>query len=313
MRAPQRPPLLFSRTIAVIALAACTWTAMGATAALAAEGGIIAPGATVQKLADGFKFTEGPAADVEGNVLFTDQPNDRILKWSTDGKLSTFMEPCGRSNGLYFDREGNLWACADEKNELWCIDPAGKPTVVVKEYEGKLLNGPNDLWIRPDGGIYFTDPFYKRPYWKRGPKEQPGECVYYLTPDRKKLVRVADDLVTPNGVIGTPDGKNLYVADLRDKKTYAYDVQRDGTLKNKRRFCEMGSDGMTIDERGNVYLTGRGVTVFDATGNQIEQIPVDARWTANVCFGGPDMRTLFITASEGLYAIRMRVRGVRSQ
>jgi gluconolactonase len=294
-------------------LGVSTLAALVVTGAPAADEGIIAPGATVEELADGFKFTEGPAADAEGNVFFTDQPNDRILEWSTDGNLSTFMQPCGRCNGLCFDSEGNLWACADEKNELWCIDPDGKVTVAVKAYEGKLLNGPNDLWIRPDGGIYFTDPFYKRPYWKRGPKEQDTEGVYFLTPDRKKLLRVADDLVTPNGVIGTPDGKTLYVADLRAKKTYAYDVQPDGTLKNKRLFCEMGSDGMTIDDAGNVYLTGRGVTVFDSDGNQIEHIPVDARWTANVCFGGPNMHTLFITASQGLYAIRMRVRGVGSQ
>ena len=277
-----------------------------------AEKGIIAPGAKVEKLAEEFKFTEGPAPDADGNVFFTDQPNDRILKWSTDGKLTTYKQPCGRSNGLYFDARGNLWACADEKNELWCIDPSGKVKVVVKDYEGKLLNAPNDLWIRPDGGLYFTDPFYKRSYWKRGPKEQDRECVYYLAPDRKKLSRVADDLVQPNGVIGTPDGKTLYVADIRAKKTYAYDVRDDGTLADKRLFCEMGSDGMTIDNEGNVYLTGKGVTVFDPSGKKIEHIPVDARWTANVCFGGKDRHTLFITASKGLYSIRMRVTGVGS-
>ncbi len=280
---------------------------------LGAEEGIIAPGAKVEKLADGFKFTEGPAADADGNVFFTDQPNDRILKWSVDGKLSTYKQPCGRSNGLCFDGQGNLWACADEKNELWRIDPKGKVTVVVDDYKGKLLNGPNDIWIRPDGGIYFTDPFYKRPYWKRGPSEQDGQCVYYLTPDRKKLTRVADDLVQPNGLIGTPDDKTLYVADIRAKKTYAYDIQDDGTLSGKRLFCEMGSDGMTIDSEGNVYLTGKGVTVFDPSGKKIEHIPVDARWSANVCFGGKDRHTLFITASQGLYGLRMRVKGVGSQ
>ena len=128
-------------------------------------------GAKLTVLAGGFEFTEGPAADAQGNVFFTDQPNDRIMKWSTDGKLTTFMKPCGRSNGLCFDAQGNLWACADEKNEMWRIDPAGKVTVVVKDYQGKLLNGPNDVWLRPDGGLYFTDPYYQRPYWKRGPKE----------------------------------------------------------------------------------------------------------------------------------------------
>ncbi len=290
------------------------WFAISAGAeAVAAESGIIAPGAKVEQLADGFKFTEGPAADAEGNVYFTDQPNDRILEWSTEGKLSTAMQPCGRSNGLCFDAQGNLWACADEKNELWRIDPAGKVAVVVKEYGGKLLNGPNDVWIRPDGGIYFTDPLYKRPYWKRGPQEQDGQCVYYLAPEGQKLTRVAGDLQQPNGVIGTPDGKTLYVADIRAKKTYAYAIQPDGTLAGKRLFCELGSDGMTIDSEGNVYLTGRGVTVFAPSGKQIEHIAVDARWTANVCFGGKDRQTLFITASQGLYGIRMRVNGVGSQ
>ncbi len=281
--------------------------------ATAADSGIIAPGAKVEKLADGFKFTEGPASDAAGNVYFTDQPNDRILKWSTEGKLSTFLQPCGRSNGLCFDSQGKLWACADEKNELWSIDQAGKATVVLKNYDGKLLNGPNDLWIRPDGGIYFSDPLYKRPYWNRGPSEQDVQAVYYLTPDRQKLVRVAADLKQPNGVIGTPDGKKLYVADIGAKKTYAYSIQPDGTLTDKQLFCELGSDGMTIDERGNVYLTGKGVTVFDPSGKQIEQIPVEEGWTANVCFGGTDQHTLFITASRGLYGLRMQVRGAGSQ
>ena len=274
---------------------------------------VIAPGAKLEKLAGNFKFTEGPAADAEGNVYFTDQPNDRILKWSVDGKLTTHLQPCGRSNGLCFDAKGNLWACADEKNELWLIDPKGKVTVVVKDYKGKLLNGPNDIWIRPDGGAYFTDPYYKRDYWKRGPKEQDKEAVYYLAPDHKTLTRVADDLQQPNGIIGTPDGKTLYVADIRGNKTYAYDIQDDGALKNKRLFCMLGSDGMTIDSAGNVYLTGKGVTVFDKTGKQIEKIAVDEPWTANVCFGGKERDTLFITASTALYGIKMRVKGVGSQ
>ncbi len=304
-RAQDRKSVLILCTSAVVMF--------GAAPAPAAEDAIIAPGAEVELLADGFKFTEGPAADAEGNVFFTDQPNDRILKWSVDGKLSAYMQPCGRSNGLCFDAVGNLWACADEKNELWCIDPDGKPTVVIKSFQGKLLNAPNDLWIDPAGGIYFTDPFYKRSYWKRGPSEQDVQGVYYLPPDRKKLVRVVDDLVQPNGLIGTPDGKILYVADIGGKKTYAFDVRKDGTLSGKRLFCELGSDGMTIDDRGNVYLTGRGVTVFDPAGKQIEQIDVAPGWTANVCFGGKDARTLIITATKGLYGLRMNVKGVGSQ
>ncbi len=272
---------------------------------------IIAPGAEVVKLADGFKFTEGPAVDREGNVYFTDQPNNKILKWSVDGKLSTFHDSPGRANGLYFDRRGKLLACADLNNELWSIDMDGKHTVLVNGYKGKKLNGPNDLWERPDGGIYFTDPFYKRPYWDRGPMEQDGQHVYYLSPDRNRLVRVTDDLVQPNGIIGTPDGKYLYVADIGDKKTYRYKINEDGSITDKKLFCSMGSDGMTIDNEGNIYLTGRGVTVFNPEGEKIQHIPIDAGWTANVTFGGKDRHTLFITAQKSLFALQMRVKGVK--
>jgi gluconolactonase len=273
------------------------------------QASIVAEGAKLEKLAGDFKFTEGPAVDSAGNVFFTDQPNDRILEWSIEGRLSTFMQPGGRANGLYFDSKGNLLACADENNQLWSIEPSRKVTVLVKGYQGKLLNGPNDLWVASDDGIYFTDPLYKRPYWKRGTMEQDGQHVYYLSPDHIRLIRVADDLKQPNGIIGTPDGRTLYVADIGAGRTYAYDIRKDGTLTGKRLFCELGSDGMTIDEDGNVYLTGKGVTVFDRTGKEIAHIDVIEPWTANVCFGGKDRRTLFITASTGLYAIRTRVKG----
>jgi gluconolactonase len=284
------------------------------TVGVRADDSPVAAGARVEKLAEGFKFTEGPAADAKGNVYFTDQPNDRIMMWGTDGKLSEFMKPAGRSNGLCFGPDGKLWACADEKNELWTIDVATKKhTVVLNGYKGKLLNGPNDVWVRPDGGLYFTDPFYKRDYWKRGPKEQDTQGVYFLAADGKTLTRVADDLKQPNGVIGTPDGKTLYVADIGDRKTYSYAIQKDGSLTEKKLFCEMGSDGMTLDEKGNVYLTGRGVTVFDKAGKKLTQIDVPEGWTANVCFGGADMKTLFITASTRLYGLKMNVKGAGSQ
>jgi len=272
---------------------------------------IAARGAKPEKLAGGFGFTEGPAVDAAGNVYFTDQPNDRILRWSTAGELSTFLEPSGRANGLFFDRHGNLLACADEKNELWSIDPSGAKTVLVERYAEKRLNGPNDLWIAPDGGVYFTDPFYRREYWEHTEREQDGEHVYWLSPDRREVRRVAEGFVRPNGIVGTPDGRVLYVADLGAKKTWQFRIRPDGSLTSRKPFCELGSDGMTIDDAGNVYLTGKGVTVFDATGRQIDAIAVEAAWTANVCFGGADLRTLFITAQEGLWALPTRVRGVR--
>lgn len=280
----------------------------------AADRSVIAAGAELEKLAGGFLFTEGPTADAAGNVFFTDQPNDCIYEWSVDGKLSTFLHPCGRSNGLCFDAQGNVWACAEQRGELWCIDPTGKATVVVKDYQGKRLDGPNDVWVRPDGGLYFTDPNYVNASDRVGRAEQDTEAVYYLAPNHQKLVRVIADLGHPNGIIGTPDGKILYVASMGGSLTHAYDIQPDGTLTKKKLFCWMESDGMTIDDEGNVYLTGFGVYVFDKTGQQIEHIRVPQEsWTANVCFGGKDHQTLFITATTDLYAIRMRVKGVDSQ
>jgi len=274
-----------------------------------AGAGVLAPGATLEKLAGGFDFTEGPTSDRAGNIYFTDQPNDRILKWSVDGGLSTFLQPAGRANGMYFDAAGSLLACADARTELWSIAPDGTHVVLASRYDGKPLNGPNDVWARPGGGIYFTDPFYKRPWWDYAERPQDGQHVYFLSADRKTLTRVATDLVQPNGIIGSPDGKTLYVADIGARKTYAFDIQPDGTLANKRLRAEAGSDGMTLDEDGNLYLTGRGVAVFDKDGRKIEQIDVPEPWAANVSFGGPDRKTLFITASKGLYAIKLRVKG----
>jgi gluconolactonase len=275
---------------------------------------IIREGAHIEKLAGDFSFTEGPASDAKGNVYFTDQPNDRILKWSTDDKLSTWMQPSGRSNGLCFDKQGNLWSCADEKNALWIIDMDQKFTVVRDSYNKAKLNGPNDVWVAPDGTVFFTDPFYKRPWWDHETSQQDAQGVYSLSPDHQMLDRVIDDLKQPNGIIGTPDGKIIYIADIGDTKTYSYTIEENGTLTNRKLFCEMGSDGMTIDENSNVYLTNAaGVTIFNSKGEKIENIKIDEPWTANVCFGGPDMKSLFITAKSGLYRIKMNVKGVGSQ
>ena len=191
------------------------------------------------------------------------------------------------------------------------IDKNKKVTVLVKDFEGKKLNGPNDLWVDPKGGIYFTDPFYKRDWWARTEKEIDPENVYYLSPDRKKLVVVATDFVRPNGIVGSADGKKLYVADINAKKTYSFQINADGSLSDRKLFAEMGSDGMTIDNKRNVYLTGKGVTVFDENGKQVDHIAVEEPWTANVCFGGKGQKTLFITASKSVYTLKMNVKGVR--
>lgn len=274
---------------------------------------IIAPGAKVEKLGDGYKFTEGPVADAQGNVFFTDQPNNKIIRWdAATGAFSTFSDNSGRANGMYFDKKGNLVACSDEDNQVWSFDKTGKATVLVKEYDGKLLNGPNDLWIDPKGGMYLTDPLYPRDYWKRDPKmQQDGEHVYYLSPDGKKLVRVDDQLKKPNGIIGTADGKKLYVADIGAGKTYLYDINKDGSLSNKTLFVSKGSDGMILDNEGNLYITGNGVTVFNNKGEEIAHFPIHKGWTANLCFGGKNRDLLFITAETAVYGIKMRVKGIK--
>lgn len=272
---------------------------------------IIVKNAKPIQVSEEFIFTEGPAADANGNVYFTDQPNNRIMKWSIDGDLSIFMDDCGRSNGLYFDNNGLLLACADENNQLWSINTETKEVnILIDKFDNKNLNGPNDLWVDAKGGIYFTDPNYKRDYWKDSIIQVETQNIYYISPDKQSIVVVEDDIVKPNGIIGSADGKALFVADIGDNKTYKYVIEEDGSLSNRRLFCEMGSDGMTMDERGNVYLTSKGVFVFNAEGIQIEHIEIDKEWTANVTFGGADRKTLFITAMNSVYTLPMNVKGV---
>lgn len=271
---------------------------------------VVAKGAKLKEISKQFSFTEGPAVNKKGDVYFTDQPNNKIWKYTADGELSVFMENAGRSNGTYFDSKGNLITCADEKNELWSISPKGEVTVLLSNYQGRRFNGPNDLWIDGKGGIYFTDPYYQRKWWEHTEPEITDMNVYYLPKGAKEAVVVDDNIIRPNGLIGTPDGKHLYVADIEDNKTYKYDINQDGSLTNRQLFANLGSDGMTIDNHGNVYLTGKGVTIFDSKGIKIANIPVPAPWTANICFGGKDRDMLFITASEGIYTLQMQVKGV---
>ncbi len=277
----------------------------------AQDNNLIADGAELQLVADGFEFTEGPAADTQGNVYFTDQPNNRIHKWSVeDNKVNVFMEDAGRANGLYFDADNNLYAAADKHSEIWMINSNKEVSVLLGGFRGQRFNGPNDLWIAPDGGIFFTDPFYKRDYWKHTEQPIKEQRVYYLTPNRKGLFIAAEGLVKPNGIIGTADGEFLYVADIGDNKTWKYSIGKDGKLEDKILFTELGSDGMTIDEQGNLYLTGDGVTVFNPKGEKILHIPIDKEWTANVTFGGKDNKTLFITAMDSFYSLEMNVGGL---
>ena len=180
---------------------------------------------------------------------------------------------------------------------------------IAENYNGQPLNAPNDLWISPNGGIYFSDPYYARDYWEPGRKEvQDKRGVYYLNPEGK-VVRVIDDYKQPNGLIGTPNGKTLYVSDIQDRKIWKYDIQADGSLANKTFFAPEGSDGMTIDNQGNVYLTNNVVSVFNSKGENIARIEVPEQ-PSNVCFGGGKRNILFITARTSVYILKMNSKGV---
>jgi len=304
-------------------------------------------------------FTEGATRDpATGDVYFVEQNSNKILKWSVaEKKLSVFMHPAGYSNGMTIDRNGKLIACADERNQLWEIslnetqsvpwpEPAnpavgdkgdgGNVTLPVYnvimdgKYEGKLLGGPNDVWAMPDNSLYFTDPYWSRKWWPAGRQaEQTVNTVYRLSPDRKSLTRALATFLTsdgkpgsPNGIIGSPDGKTLYVAAFQTPnnqgggETYAFDVGSDGSLSNRRVMAQFGSDGMTMDNQGNMYMTSpvqkTGITVVSiATGKQIGFIPV-AEQPANLAFGGVDQSTLYITAKTGFYSIPTKVKGAHA-
>lgn len=288
---------------------------------------------TIQK---GFKFTEGPAVDRQGNVYFTDQPDDKIYKWdAATGNITTFIVGTGRSNGMAFDKNGDLIACADMHGEIWKIHMDGTHEVLVNNYNGKLLNGPNDVWVNPvTGGMYITDPIFPRDYWDASdPRKQPwepthseqaatgkGGHVYYLAAGSNTLVRVttmsgwnAD--IWPNGIAGTPDGKKLYVNNWTYNgtgKIWSFDIHADGTLSNMQtvvsnlNFC----DGMSLDELGNIYVSGGvGVNAYDPkTGNKILTIP--AGGGTNNVFAGKNNKLLFITIPDRVASVKMNVKGV---
>ena len=271
---------------------------------------VVKPGAVLTQVSKQFAFTEGPAVDKAGNIFFTDQPNDKIWEYDTAGKLSLFMDKTHRANGMYFTAAGMLVACADEAGQLLAIDRNKKMVPLLSSIDGHVMNGPNDLWINRRGDIYFTDPYYQRDYWTRKKPDLEKQNVYLLLKGKKNALVLDSTLQQPNGIVGTADGKWLYVADIRAGKTYKYSIGKDGELHDRQLFAPMGSDGMTLDEEGNLYLTGKGITIFNAAGVRLGNIPVPEGWTANLCFGGRDLHTLFITASTAVYTLQMTVRGV---
>jgi len=269
---------------------------------------------SVKLVGEGYKFTEGPTVDSEGNVYFTDQPNNRIVLLSIDGTISDFLKPAGRSNGMYFAPDGALIACADEANELWEISRDGKHRVLLSSFDGQKLNGPNDVWLDDNGTIYFTDPYYQRPWWEHKKSPQPKQSVYKVDRDGSNVLCVDDALVQPNGIIGDAKRRLLFVADIGDKKTYRYTIAKDGNLLDRTLFCRQGSDGMTLDAAGNLYLTGSaGVYVYNEAGELIQTIAVPKPWTANVALGGKDRKTLVITASDSVFTIPVKYPGIGSK
>lgn len=255
-----------------------------------------------------FLFTEGPVANSRGDLFFTDIENNRVHKLSIDGSISIVYEPSNRANGLTMDLNGDLLICEQSAQRITRMDSNDKISVVAESYNGNPLNSPNDIWVHPDGGIYFTDPRYS---WPEGDLAQDGEHVYFISPDRSAVKRVISDLKKPNGIIGTENGQTLYVADTQLRKVLKFDISTDGSVRNKQEFVNQGSDGMTIDQFGNIYLTWfSGVSVYNPDGRRIEFIRTP-QTPANVGFGGGDRKTLFITARTGLYSLRMNVRASR--
>jgi gluconolactonase len=273
----------------------------------------IGPAGTIVKLHTGFKFTEGPAADRDGNVYFSDIPNQRIHVVDKAGKLSVFREKSNRSNGLMVNAKGEIVAC-EMAGRVVAISPDGKNRRVLADgYEGKPFNAPNDLVIDKQGGIYFTDPSFGA----AKPLPQGKTGVYYIAPGGK-ATRLIDDLIQPNGVILSPDEKTLYVIPTGPAEMMAYPVEAPGKCGEGRVFCTLrgksgkkgtGGDGCTIDTKGNLYITSQiGVQVFDASGRFLGNIAFPEQ-PANVSFGGVDMKTLYVTARTSLYTVQMEATG----
>ncbi|OEI79930.1 gluconolactonase [Formosa algae] len=258
----------------------------------------------LEKLASGFHWGEGPASDEEGNIYFTDVHQSKILVWTTDEELEVFRENSNGANGLFFDKNGNLITCEMQSGQITSTSNLGEYKVIASTYNGVSFNEPNDLWLDDKGGIYFTDPKYGR---HANELSQDGMHVYYISSDHKKVTRVIDDLEKPNGLVGTSDGKILYVTDAQGGKTYRYDIQEDGSLQNKTLFVEFGCDGMTIDQEGNVYLSTNGrdaVDIFSPSGTLLNSIPVSER-VANMCFSKKDNTLLYITGKSSLYRVKI--------
>ncbi|MFH1743867.1 MAG: SMP-30/gluconolactonase/LRE family protein, partial [bacterium] len=265
----------------------------------------------VEKVAGGFKFTEGPVWHPDGYLLFSDIPADQIIKWTDVDTFEVFREPSGKSNGLTFDRQGRLVACEHGNRRVSRTEKDGSIVMLVDQYEGKRFNSPNDICIRSDGTIYFTDPDYGTP---EGEKDLDFQGVYRISPDGKLFLEVKKDFRKPNGLALSPDESVLYVNDTEGDNVRTFDVQPDGSLTNDRVLIQGppldGTDGMKVDVKGNMYVTADGVWVIDASGKHLGTIPVPER-PANCAFGDSDNKALYITARNSLYRVRLKIPGIQ--
>ena len=267
---------------------------------------LIADGVEPMLVADGFRFTEGPAADEQGNIYFSDIGSNRIHYWDAGaGELSTVREHSNGADGLFVDRNGDLLVCELSGKRLTKLNKDGSYEVLVDSFDGGGLTGANDLWIDQYGGIYFSDSY------PGSQKRTQDHRVFYLTREGD-LTLVANDFFKSNGLMGTRNGEWLYISDYIENKVYRYRIQQPGVLGERSIFAEYRTDGMTMDARGNVYLctgnAGFGVVVFTPEGKELGKISLPEN-PANICFGGSDMKTLYITATHGLYSLEMNVVG----
>ena len=265
-----------------------------------------------ERIATDLKFTEGPVWHPDGYLLFSDIPANTIHKWIPDGKLEKFRSPSGNSNGLTFDGQGRLVACEHGNRRVSRTEPGGGIVALADKYQGKRLNSPNDVVVKSDGSVYFTDP----PYGVQpDQRELDFQGVYRIAPDGT-LTLLVDDFEKPNGLAFSPDEKVLYVDDTDRKHVRAFDVQPDVTLANGRVFADLsaeqrhGPDGMKVDVDGNLYVTSGVTWIFDSTGKHLGDI-VTPESPANCAFGGPDNKTLFITACTSVYRVKLKVQGVK--
>jgi gluconolactonase len=271
-----------------------------------------------ERLASGFLFTEGPLWHArERYLLFSDMPGDHLRRWSERDGVTTFRRPCNQSNGLAWDAQGRLLACEHATSRLTRTEADGSITVLASHLDGKELNSPNDLAVRSDGSIYFSDPTYGRNefYGRPRPVELDFRGVYRVEPESKRLAVLADDFGQPNGLCFSADERRLFVNDTDRQHIRVFDVMPDGRLANSRVWAETrgdgagAPDGMKLDVEGNLYCCGPGgIHVFapDARCLGVIRVP---EYTANFCWGDDDLRSLYITASTSLYRIRTQVAG----